>query len=63
MKVGSLVSMYIALDPRGIDFAYPAKFKTHSETVNHDSSRPDSISVVTGGFHLMTESHVAWNFS
>ena len=30
MKVGSLVSMYIALDPRGIDFAYPAKFKTHS---------------------------------
>ena len=31
MKVGSLVSMYIALDPRGIDIAYPAKFKTHSE--------------------------------
>ena len=31
MKVGSLVSMmYIALDPHGIDFAYPAKFKTHS---------------------------------
>ena len=39
MKVGSLVSMYIALDPCGIDFAYPAKVKrrsalSHGETVN-----------------------------
>ena len=33
MKEGSLVSMYIALDPRGIDFAYPGKFKTHSALV------------------------------
>ena len=33
------MSMYIALDPRGIDFAYPAKFKTHSDIAVASSRR------------------------
>ena len=31
LKVGCLMSMLIALDPRGIDFVYPAEFERRSE--------------------------------
>ena len=30
LKVGCLMSMLIALDPRGIDFAYPSEFERRS---------------------------------
>ena len=30
LKVGCLMSMLIALDPHGIDLAYPAEFERHS---------------------------------
>ena len=31
LKVGCLMSMLIALDPRGIDLVYPAEFERRSE--------------------------------
>ena len=34
LKVGYLVTMLIALDPRGIDLAYPAKFERHSALIS-----------------------------
>ena len=33
LKVGYLVTMLIALDPRGIDLAYPTEFERRSGTL------------------------------
>ena len=39
LKVGYLVTMLIALDPRGIDLAYPTEFERRSDSSSDETLR------------------------